>query len=265
MTDSSQELMTSLIAVTIVLAVLVAFIISFALLFQRRQSQFRREKQMLRETYDRELLQSQLETQNQTLQTIGQELHDNIGQMLSVAMLQLNGLDETLDGSPHQKAVQHMIETVAITIQAVRQLTKTLDSSTVHRFGLRDSIALELERVERTGRYQTHLLITGEPYSLGADREIILFRMAQEALNNALKHAHGHTLTVANNYQPNDFTLTIADDGQGFSPDDVATRGIDRAGSGLSNLQQRAGLLGGHCSVDSHIGRGTTVRIQLPR
>ncbi len=265
MSDNGQELMISLIAVTVVLAVLVSFIVSFALFFQRRQFQFRQEKQTLKQTYDRALLQSQLETQNQTLQTIGQELHDNIGQMLSVAMLQLNGLEETLDGSPNQPAVGPMIETIEATIQAVRQLAKTLDSGTVHRFGLRDSVALDLERIQRTGRYQTHLHITGEPYSLGADQEIILFRITQEALNNALKHAHGHSLTVAADYQPTRFALTIADDGQGFSPGDVATRSIEQAGSGLSNLQHRAGLLGGQCTIDSRPGTGTRIRITLPR
>jgi signal transduction histidine kinase len=240
------------------------FSVSFILFYHRRQSEVSQEKRIMKETYQRELLQSQLETQNQTLEYVGQELHDNIGQMLSVAMLHLNGLEEELAQSAHQSTVRRMVESIEGTITAVRQLSKTLDKSTVKRFGLTESLNLELERIRQTGRYQTNLQVLGQPYALSDESGIILFRMAQESLNNALKHARAKSLTIEADYQPDAFSLSIADDGQGFDQTEVVARKLSHSGSGLHNLHQRAQLLGGTCTIDSQPGAGTRVCITLP-
>ncbi|WP_229365663.1 sensor histidine kinase [Fibrisoma montanum] len=219
----------------------------------------------LREAYERELLKTQIEIQNQTLEQVGRELHDHIGQLLSVAMLHLNGLDEELEQSEHRHAIQQTINVVRTTIQDVRALSKTLDSDTVRRFGLRQSLELELERIERTGRFRTYLHVTGTPYSLGEEAETILFRIAQESLNNAIKHSGGHAIMVTTSYQSDQFKLSITDDGKGFDVDEVSTRKADIAGSGLRNLQQRAHLLGGTCTISSEPGQETRVDIVLPK
>jgi signal transduction histidine kinase len=93
----------------------------------------------------------------------------------------------------------------------------------------------------------------------------VLLRMTQESLNNALKHAQAQTITVSVDYQPTLFILSISDDGRGFELEDVAKRTLDKAGVGLTNLYRRAGLLGGTCSIVSHLGAGTRVEIKLPR
>lgn len=261
MLRADNEIYVAVVAITC-LMLLLSGVVGIAIV--RYQNKVR-DMYKLAQTYERTLLQAQLETQNQTLEYIGQELHDNLGQMLSVAMLQLNGLEDELTGSSQQSTVRRMVGTIEGAIQAVRQLAKTLDSGTIQRFGLPDSLTLELERIRQTGRYQTHLHVTGQPYALDDKAGIILFRMAQESLNNALKYARAQTIAITADYQPDLFTLTIADDGQGFVVDEVLSRGIDGAGSGLGNLQQRARLLGGSCTIESQLGNGTCVRIRVPR
>jgi len=250
---------------TIALLLMVVFGLSFIIYYHKRQREVIREKWALEEKYERELLQTQIEIQNQTLEQVGKELHDNIGQLLSVAMLHLNGLDEELEQSEHRHAIQQTINVVRTTIQDVRALSKTLDSDTVRRFGLRQSLELELERIERTGRFRTYLHVTGTPYSLGEEAETILFRIAQESLNNAIKHSGGHAIMVTTSYQSDQFKLSITDDGKGFDVDEVSTRKSDIAGSGLRNLQQRAHLLGGTCTISSEPGQETRVDIVLPK
>lgn len=264
MENGAGEIGTVIIAGTLLMLLLVTFLTSFFFIYQKRMFKHQQDLAEAKEAYQRELLQSQLETQNQTLEYIGQELHDNIGQMLSVAMLHLNGLEEELAQSAHESTVRRMVESIEGTITAVRQLSKTLDKSTVKRFGLTESLNLELERIRQTGRYQTSLQVTGQPYALGDEAGIILFRMAQESLNNALKHAHAQNLTIEADYQPNAFTLNIIDDGQGFNPTEVAIRELTHSGSGLHNLSQRAQLLGGTCTIDSQPGAGTRVCVTLP-
>ncbi len=89
--------------------------------------------------------------------------------------------------------------------------------------------------------------------------------MAQESLNNTLKHARAKNLTIEADYQPDAFTLSILDDGQGFDQAMIADHTLRQLGSGLHNLHQRAQLLGGTCTINSQPGTGTHVRIVLPR
>lgn len=265
MSRFQEEVVYALFSTTLVMLFLIIFIITFALLFQRRQTQYRLEKQALTEAYEREILNSQIEIQNQTLNHLAEELHDHIGQMMSLTLLLLNRLDEDLAGMPQQPMLKRALEVAETTMQDIRNLSKTLDSSTIHRFGLEESLRLELERIQRAGRYETRLDVAGTPYGLGPETETVLFRMAQESLNNAIKHALGQQLTIGLNYLPDTFSLTIADNGRGFSIDEALNRTIDRAGSGLHNLNRRARLLGGNCTLTSIPDQGTRVTIQIPR
>ena len=260
-----EEFVFSFIVATLLLVILVVFIISFSFLFQRRQSQFRQEREAMREIYQRELLQAQIEIQNHTLQQIGQELHDNIGQLLTVVVMRLNSLEDELVQPDSQQSVQQTRDLVRTVITEVRTLSKTLDYDMVQQFGLLSSLTLELERIERSGRIQTQLVTSGEAYSLGEQTEIVLLRMAQESINNALKHANAHNLTVSADYNTDNFILTIADDGKGFNVEEVSTRTLEQAGAGLNNLNRRTGLFGGTCTVTSRLGEGTRIQIQLPR
>jgi signal transduction histidine kinase len=250
---------------TIALLLMVVFGLSFTIYYHKRRRELTREKRLLKETFERELLQSQLETQNHTLQQIAEELHDNIGQLLTVAVMRLNSLEDEVKEPDEKQSVQQTRELIRTIIGDIRTLSKTLDFDTVQRFGLLPSLTLELERIQRVGRVQTHITTSGEPYSMGEQTEIVLLRMAQESLNNALKHAHARTLTVLADYQPTVFLLSITDDGDGFNMEEATTRPLGEAGAGLSNLHRRANLLGGSCSVFSQVGNGTRVEIRLAR
>jgi len=259
-----SEVFISLIAISIVLVLLVLFLITFSFLFQRRQAQFRAEKQAMHETYQREILTAQIETQNQTLQHVAGELHDNIGQLLSVAMLQLNILDEDLVETPQHSAVQQTTSLVEQVLKDLRAISKTLNTDTVTQLGLYDSIALELDRIRRTGRYQIQLTSTGEPRQFDQQIEIVLFRMVQESISNTLKHARAKTILVNADYQVSQFILRIADDGRGFTMNSGSEPQKNESGQGLSNLQRRANLLGGSCTIKSQPGEGCIVTITLP-
>lgn len=267
MQNSSNEVVLAFFAATIVLLFLVGFIIIFAVLFQQRQLRFRKEKELLQQTYEREILLAQSETQEQTLQYVGEELHDNIGQLLTVTMYQLNSLEDDLAETPHQLMIQQSTDLIGTIIQAVRQLSKSLDSQTIHHFGLEESIALELDRIQRVGRFETNLQVTGNPYSLNEQVLTVLFRMVQESINNAIKHSGGKHISITIAYEADRFNLTITDDGQGFTVSEVKNRVLSKSGSGLGNLERRAKLLGGTYQITSQTAKniGTTVIIQLPR
>lgn len=264
MPASTSEIIVAFIAITIVLVLLVLFLISFAILFQRRQAQFRAEKQATAEAHAREQLQTQLETQNQTLQQIAEDIHDHVGQLLSLMTLQLQVLADEVRDLPALTRVEAVQESLRTTLSDVRDLTKMLHTDTVRQFGLHHCLKQDLDRITRTRRYRATFVSTGTRYDLGTDTDILVYRMAQESLTNAIKHARCKTITLTTDYQPNQFTLTVQDDGTGFTPIIGQNNSPQTNGLGLANLYRRSALLGGQCRIVSQPGQGTCIEIVLP-
>lgn len=100
-------------------------------------------------------------------------------------------------------------------------------------------------------------MIKGQKYSLGYDREIVLFRIVQEILNNALKHSGAKIIEVVLDYLPNIFTLQISDNGKGFDYSKVIKNELNQSGSGLRNIQRRATLINLDCEIISETSKGT--------
>ena len=249
---------------TVFLLLITVAPIAFVMMHQRQYVRYLQDKEQMKSLYQRELLQSQIEIQNQTLQQVGNDLHDNVGQLLTVVVMRLNDLEENVEEPAKQEEVHQTRELVRTIISDVRALSKTLDHDTVRRFGLLPSLTLELERIRRTKRIQAELTTLGEQYSLGEQTEMVLLRMTQESLNNALKHAQAKNLRVLADFKADSFVLTISDDGRGFSMTEATNRQLDESGAGLSNLYRRAGLLGGTCVITSAPGAGTRVDIRMP-
>lgn len=258
----TDEVVFTVLVTSGLLALFVTFLVVFTLLFQRRQTQNRQEKATLHAQYQQEILQSQLEIQNQTLQHISGELHDNIGQLLSVARLHLNMLEEEETATPAQ--IREVNEVIDKAIQELRSLSKSLDGDFVKDFGLMESLSHELLRIRATGKYQTEIVIEGDPYRLEGQKEIVLFRVVQEILNNTLKHAAAKHITVTLHYESAQFTLTVQDDGKGFDIDTVMGREMSQSGAGLRNIKRRTELVGGSCKTESAPGSGTKLMLQLP-
>ena len=153
---------------------------------QKNQIQHLKQALLLKAQYDKEILQSQIELQQQTLQNIGRELQDNIGQLLSVAKINLNVLREfQTDEDGH---IQQAEEVVTKSIQELRALTKSLHAGFVQDVGLEASISQELQRIRKTKRLETELSVSGLRRSLGHEHEIVLFNVVQEVLNNIIKN-----------------------------------------------------------------------------
>ncbi|MCU0469075.1 MAG: ATP-binding protein [Arcicella sp.] len=261
MIQGNEEIIFTFISLTILLLFLCIFIFGFATLFQKRQQKHREEKAALKTAYDQEILKSQIEVQNQTLQHIGQELHDNIGQLLSVAKINLNFLEES--DSEELEYIKQTNEIITQSISDLRALTKSLDGDFVKDFGLEESISYELQRIRKTRRFQTEISVLGEKRKLGYEHEIVLFRIVQEVLNNAIKHSKANNLTVVLHYFPDSFTLKIVDNGKGFDLESLKQKTISQAGAGLRNINRRMELIGGKCNISSEIGKGTEVSLSM--
>lgn len=256
----NEEIIVTFIIITIILVVLVAFIISFAAIFERNRQKHRQEKALLKAQYEKEILQSQIEVQNSTLKYIGQELHDNIGQLLSVTKINLGVMEESLEEKNFDDFAFNFHQAndlVTDVINEVRGLSKSLDDNSVQEFGLTDSIAHELQRIRKTRKFATDLVIEGEKFTLGYEREIILFRIVQEILNNSLKHSGAEKIEIGIQYTTDSFILIVADNGRGFDYEEAMSKELSESGSGLRNINRRAALIDFDCELISQKEEGT--------
>lgn len=240
-----------------VLLFFTVFAIVFVIAFQRRKNKFLIERYEAEQRYERELADSQIEIQEQTLKNIAWELHDNVGQLLSVANLQLNVL---LNSAPEACYAQ-INETKGVlqdTVQEIRSLSKVLNNDVVLKNGLLASLNVELDRFRRLGYLDASLTISGDIIPLNSASEIIIFRILQEFLSNVIKHAKASKLFVLLEYKEKSLDISAIDDGVGFNTT------IKTDSSGMETMGSRAALINADFSIVSEIGKGTELFLSYP-
>jgi signal transduction histidine kinase len=208
-------------------------------------------------------LRSQLEIQETTFKTIGSELHDNIGQLLSVVKLSLSGLPIKPDEKAYEP-LQNIREVVNEVAASISDLTKTLHTDRITNVGLVESIRLELNMFRKNGLIEAKMKVTGKEQILDKQSSVFLFRIFQEVTNNALKHSGASKLTISVSYNFEHFLMEISDNGKGFNLDEKLSKGNSVAGVGLNSMYNRAALIGAKFAIKSSVGEGTTVTIELP-
>ncbi|MDE3250208.1 MAG: hypothetical protein KGO82_16225 [Bacteroidota bacterium] len=258
MHEANNDFIKFIIWGTLLLSLLGGFILSFVMIYQRKHRLFREKE----DAFKREILQAQVEVQEQTLHTISQEIHDNIGQTLSLAKLNLFTLGSEIPPAAMEKLVASQ-QLVAQAIKDLRSLSHGISAEFITTMGLARAIEGEVDRINNFSKTQIRLDISGSVYMLGQKREILLFRIFQEAVNNLLKHAACSEATVSILYQPGAFVMTIADNGVGFNY--VQHQSSEGGFSlGLASIRRRAELLEGKIDIQSTPGKGTRLLLKIP-
>ncbi len=252
---------------TIFLIIVAIGIVVLVLVYQKKQLQYMADKEQLHVKFDKEILESKLEIQEQTFKNISQEIHDNIGQVLSLAKITINTMDCN-DKEMLLEKISTSSQLVGQAIQDLRDLSRSLNADAFVEMGLLKSIEYELDLIRRTGRYQTSLTKEGAHQKFSHKHELILFRIFQEALNNVLKHSKASEINMQINYNSTNFIMHISDNGIGFDPSPLLTQRGDtesnNSGLGITNITNRASLIGADFRIISEKGKGTTVTIDLP-
>jgi signal transduction histidine kinase len=237
-----------LIVAIVFIVMLIGFSLMWLQYYRRRKNKLIEEKEALKASYEQTLLQAQLEIQEQTLRKISHEVHDNIGQLLSLASINL----ETLSAPDLQK-LGFTTALVNKALSELRDLSKSLNPERVIQVGIVESIRHELAQLEKTG-YHTTLQADEHLQQLPPDKTIILYRMIQEVMNNIIKHAKATEVTVRIYKENNDTLLTVSDNGKGFD-----TAAQNAAGIGLQNLRYRSAMIDAAMQIQSAPAQGTTV------
>lgn len=253
------EFRTLVIALTGLFLLLGLFVLIFFAVYKKNQNR----KELEIENLNRAILQTQLEIQEQTLKNISQEIHDNIGQALTLAKLNLNTMPAAND--EQQQKITTTKELVSKAIVDLRDLSRSLNTDYILDMGLPKAVEYELGLISKAAAVTTNLHVNGEPFRPERQKELILFRIVQEVLNNIVKHAEAKNISAGIDYNDNNLELSITDDGKGFETEQVQQDAEAGTGLGLRNMQSRAKLIGAVFSISSADGKGTTVKIRLPK
>ncbi|KGL58976.1 sensor histidine kinase [Polaribacter sp. Hel1_85] len=237
-----------LYATTLIIVLFVIFIVLLFGFFQKRKNLLLQQQEENKKRFEREIAETQIEIREETLRNISWELHDNIGQLLTLAKIQL------------QNATPENIDEVSITISKglteVRALSKLINPEAIKNINLKEAVQLEIDRFNRLNFIKSTLKVTGIEQKINEKSSIIIFRILQEFFSNTIKHSKASNLIVLINFSKNELEIVAKDDGIGFSSEENKSTGI-----GLENIKNRAKLIGATAVFLSEKNKGTSLKI----
>lgn len=257
--DSNQFLLIFAIA-SVAMLILSGAIVLFVVFYQRRMLQEQFKRQALEFDYQQKMMQAELESQEGERRRLAADLHDSIGGMLSTIRVGITTMAKNL---PNPHAIDETKKMLDDTISSVRRISRDLMPSTLEKFGLTHAIKELCERFEQTSRISVRFTEDGEIPKLDAQRELMIFRIAQELLNNAIKHSQATQIDVSAKMKDSIF-LCVEDDGVGFDADFFRTDAAGNKGLGLYSIENRARLLGGEVTFERGRPKGSKTTLIAP-
>ncbi|REC54509.1 histidine kinase [Chryseobacterium piscium] len=239
---------------TFTLLIIVLTMILVYVIFIQKKTRLliaQKEKDM---RFEKELATSQIEMKEQTLNYIGQELHDDLGQKLSVVRLRQNQLIAKMNDSEKEELVE-LNELLRECIQDIRNLSKTLITEQVIHFGLIESLEREINKIQKLRLLKIELITQKHDIDIMPKHGLILFRIIQESINNILKHSRAKNVSIKIEDDHEKLDILISDNGKGFNIN------LKKDGSGLKNMELRAKIIHADFSIQSEPDKGTQTSI----
>lgn len=234
----------------------------------RQQRHLRRNEQALHDQQVDELmrgqelrvLQATVRTQHEERERIAKDLHDRLGSLLSAVKLQFGALESRISTVREEQEEQYVkvYRLLDEAVSEVRRISHDMLRGSLARNGLVNALEDLRDSIVLKGRLEVELDVFGLEDRLDRSLEVTVYRIVQELVTNALKHARPSELSISVTRGRGRLSIIVADNGSGFDP----SKGAD--GLGLVNVRQRAGELGGHVQVDTTLGKGTTVSVEIP-
>ncbi|HWM54862.1 MAG TPA: sensor histidine kinase [Solirubrobacterales bacterium] len=198
-----------------------------------------------------------LRAQEEERARVARDLHDEVNQSLTGLLLRLEAAREA---APPELEAQ-LAETKALANQAMRELlslARQLRPTALDDLGLAAATAGQVEQLSRAD-FEATFAADGDFSDLGGDAQLVVYRVAQEALSNAARHSDaGHVTVALRRREDGGVELEVADDGRGFAFDD------SESGLGIAGMRERALLAGGELTIESRPEAGTTIRLTVP-
>lgn len=223
---------------------------------RKQQNTLIKRQQEMKQDFLNQLTQVQSEVQDETLNHLSKEVHDNVGQLLNSTRMFLNVAQKQLPNIPDSFKLAE--ETLGSAIHELRALSHSMNSDWLKQFDLLQNLDIEIERINRSK--EINITISSKPshVSFSPEKQLIIFRIIQESIQNVIKHAHATKIIIDIQQNEDAYLIKIADNGIGMTTNvDYSFTGI-----GIRNIKHRVELLGGFAEWQSV--NGTIVLIQIP-
>ena len=249
----SQTTDLTVVFATLALMLLFCVVIIIVFVANRRHVSQQVKIARMEADYEKELRIAEHEVQERVMANVARELHDNLGQRLTV--LKMHVERHKIIHKDIREEIEPITADIDTTISELRQISRSLNSDFLDKGGMITAMHDEIERIRKLNTYTIHWTADEEP-KLEKDQRVMMFRIFQETLNNILKHARGKNIyiTLQGGSQ---FMLEVRDDGIGF---DVATKMTTGNGAGLNNMIKRAAIANIEGTIESEEGKGTICR-----
>lgn len=241
--------------------VLMLTVFIFRLIYYRYK--FRQEKILQQELLNEEAKRSKaiLESEENERQRLARELHDGVGQLLSATKLNLSTLESEKCTAEEKIRLQNSMSILDDSIREIRNISHNMVPDALIKYGLKHAIVDFVSKINQTKKIQINFECNGfEENSLEDTEKLMLYRIIQESVNNALKYAHATQMSIQLSADINEISLLMEDNGKGFDIEEVKQKG----GIGLKNIQLRTDYLKGKFEIESSPKNGTTIIIEIP-
>ncbi|MFC4268235.1 sensor histidine kinase [Polaribacter marinivivus] len=235
-----------IVSTILILIIVIALIILFTT-FQKKKNFLVEKQKEEQERFEKEIAETQIEIREATLRNISWELHDNIGQLLTLAKIQLQ------NSTPEN--IKEVSETITKGLTEVRSLSKLINPEAIKNINLREALQLEVDRFNRLNFIETTYKVEGDEVEIDKKASIVLFRILQEFFSNTIKHSKATNLEVTLNYKKDKLILFAKDNGVGFLINEK------KEGIGLSNIKNRIKLIGAEVNFVTAENKGTSIEI----
>jgi signal transduction histidine kinase len=240
---------------TVLFGLLVAFIIYFMILYRKNQIRFELENEKLKH----ELLKVKVEIQEETLNNVSRELHDNFGHTTALINLNLSTLNTSGLTEKDQVKIETTKEFSAMLVKDLRSLSGSINGDMIKEKGWLQMIQMNVDRINRSKIILFNFTSDSVADFISIDAQLLLYRVIQEMTSNALKHAKANALDLTIKGNDDGIQITFKDNGVGY--DSQIIKG--NLGSGLQNMKERCNIIGAQFECIAELNNGVTYKIQL--
>jgi len=251
-----KEIQLLVISLGIVFLTLLIILLVIFFYFLKKKNNYLVEKMESELYFQSELIKTRIEIKDQTLSEISKELHDNIGQIVSVGIMQLNMYINS-GKAVHHNELSDLKEILAKSLDEIRILSRIINKDNLLQSNFIEAIKQDLERIKKLKNIQYKYTLLGGTPQISEEHDLFIYRIFQEALHNSLKHSHSDLFEVNITTTDTLFCLKFKDFGIGYDPLKI------NSGIGLNNMKLRAKLIGALLIIKSDT-TGTTVTLEYP-
>jgi signal transduction histidine kinase len=252
------EYILIIIVFNVFLLAFVVAIVAFVVQYKNKKKENMANLQKQQILHQQELLATQIEMQTQTMQHIGREIHDNVGQKLTLASLYAQQLAFENKAPNINDKIENISEIINQSLTELRYLSKSLTDNHIDDNDIDVLLKQEFAKIAELKKYEVDLNIGIKDLHLPYETKTVILRITQEFLQNSIKHANCNK--IAGNVKRLDQKLQIIlqDDGKGFEVESHIGKGL-----GLMNMKKRIELIGGSYVMQSEVGEGTKLTIEI--